>query len=125
MTNSNNDPDRPVPPSSGKPELSDLASRIKKAQDARLAANGGETASRQGDMSALARGLRIGTEFVAAILVGTGIGYVIDRIAGTAPWAMLVMFMMGFAAGILNVVRVVAEFNARNAASGQDADKVD
>jgi len=125
VTNSKNDPDRPVPPSSGKPDTSDLANRIKKAQDARLAANGGNVASRQGDMSALARGLRIGTEFVAAILVGTGIGYVIDQVAGTGPWAMLIMFMMGFAAGILNVIRVVAEFNARNAAPGQDADKVD
>ncbi len=125
VTNSNNDPDRPVPPLSGTPDTSDLAQRIKRAQDARVAANGGNAASRQGDMSGLARGLRIGTEFVAAVLVGTGIGYVIDQIAGTSPWAMLIMFMMGFAAGILNVIRVVAEFNAQNAAPGQDADKVD
>lgn len=72
-------------------------------------------------MSSLARGLRIGAEFVAAILVGSGIGYLIDMFAGTAPWALLIMFMVGFAAGILNVTRVVAELNAKRAAS-DDAD---
>lgn len=75
-------------------------------------------------MSTLARGLRIGAEFVAAILVGSGIGYVIDLAAGTSPWALLIMFMLGFAAGILNVTRVVAELNAQKPAS-DDAEKLD
>lgn len=75
-------------------------------------------------MSALARGLRIGAEFVAAILVGSAIGYVIDLGLGTAPWGLLIMLMVGFAAGILNVTRVVAEFNAQKPAS-RDADKLD
>ncbi|MAN89172.1 MAG: hypothetical protein CL555_20975 [Algoriphagus sp.] len=75
-------------------------------------------------MSTLARGLRIGAEFVAAILVGSGIGYLIDMFAGTSPWALLIMFMVGFAAGIVNVTRVVAELNADKTAS-DDADSVD
>ena len=105
-------------------ETTDLAARIKKAQDARAAAEASRQPSRQGDMSTLARGLRIGAEFVAAILVGSGIGYLIDMFAGTSPWALLIMFMVGFAAGILNVTRVVAELNAQRSASG-DADSVD
>lgn len=101
-------------------ETSELAERIRKAQEARVAAEGGNrAASQQGDTTALARGLRIGSEFVAAILVGSGIGYLIDQFAGTSPWALLVMFMLGFAAGILNVTRVVAELNA---ASGKKPD---
>lgn len=75
-------------------------------------------------MSTLARGLRIGAEFVAAILVGSGIGYVIDLVAGTTPWALLIMFMVGFAAGILNVTRVVAELNAQKTTS-KDVDHLD
>ncbi|RDE10679.1 atp synthase i [Pelagibacterium lacus] len=75
-------------------------------------------------MSTLARGLRIGAEFVAAILVGSGIGYLIDMVAGTTPWALLIMFMVGFAAGILNVTRVVAELNAQRSSS-PDADETD
>ena len=105
-------------------ETSELAERIRKAQEARAAANGSQQASRQGDMSTLARGLRIGAEFVAAILVGSGIGYLIDMFVGTSPWALLIMFMVGFAAGIVNVTRVVAELNADKTAS-DDADSVD
>lgn len=123
MTNSDNDPagSRPSPSQS---ETSDLAKRIRKAQEERAAASAAKQPSRQGDVSTLARGLRIGAEFVAAILVGSGIGYLIDMFAGTTPWGLLIMFMLGFAAGILNVTRVVAELNAQKTASS-DADKTD
>lgn len=123
MANSGDGPDEREPSDAQRgSETSELGERIRKAQEARLSANGGHQASRQGDMSMLARGLRIGTEFVAAILVGSGIGYLIDQIAGTTPWALLIMFMLGFAAGILNVTRVVAELNAQGTASKTDAD---
>ncbi len=59
-----------------------------------------------------ARAVRLGTEFIAAILVGFGIGYFADLIFGTAPWLMLVMVLVGFAAGVLNVVRSASEMNA-------------
>lgn len=123
MTNSDDNPDgnRPAPVQS---ETSDLAARIRNAQEDRAAAKADRQYSGQRDMSTLARGLRIGAEFVSAILVGSGIGYLIDMFAGTAPWALLIMFMLGFAAGILNVTRVVAELNAKKAAS-LDADKMD
>jgi ATP synthase protein I len=78
-------------------------------------------------MSGLARGMRIGTEFIAAILVGAGLGYLIDLGLGTSPWGLLILLLMGFAAGILNVIRVVAEMNAATPAPkgsdmGPDAD---
>lgn len=59
-----------------------------------------------------ARAARLGTEFIAAILVGAGIGYFADVMFGTAPWLMLVMVLVGFAAGVLNVVRSANEMNA-------------
>ena len=55
---------------------------------------------------AMGMGFRMASEFVCAILVGAGIGWGLDRWLGTAPWLMLLMFGCGFAAGILNVVRV-------------------
>ncbi|ODT47533.1 MAG: hypothetical protein BGO80_15020 [Devosia sp. 63-57] len=67
-------------------------------------------------MTGLARGLRIGTEFIAAVLVGAGIGYLIDFGLGTSPWGLLILLLMGFAAGILNVIRVVTEMNAASPA---------
>jgi len=65
--------------------------------------------------------MRIGTEFIAAILVGTGIGYLIDLGLGTSPWGLLIMFLVGFAAGILNVTRVVAQMNAASSPSPASA----
>jgi ATP synthase protein I len=57
------------------------------------------------DSSALARGIRLSTEFVAGIVVGAGLGWLIDRLAGTSPWGMIVFLLLGFAAGVLNLIR--------------------
>lgn len=123
MTSSGKDPDRQEQNArSATPATSDLGARIQRLQEDRAAAQNGPAGTRTGDMSGLARGLRIGAEFVAAILVGSGIGYLIDEVAGTGPWALLVMFMVGFAAGILNVTRVVAELNAQGAAQNSETD---
>ena len=92
------------------PLTSDLASRIARAQSERRA----ETAEKAGatnNMTGMGRGLRLGSEFVAAILVGLGIGWLLDSWLHTSPWLMLVMLLLGFAAGVLNVVRAAAEMN--------------
>ncbi len=62
-------------------------------------------------MTGMSRGLRLGTEFIAAILVGAVAGYLLDRWLNTAPGSCLVMLLIGFAAGVLNVVRSAAEMN--------------
>ena len=48
---------------------------------------------------------RLGTEMVAAVLVGTIIGFILDNWFDTKPLLMIVFFFIGSAAGILNVVR--------------------
>ncbi len=55
----------------------------------------------------LSLALRIGVELVAALIVGVGIGYLLDRWLGTTPWLLLVFFLLGSAAGIMNVFRVM------------------
>ncbi len=57
------------------------------------------------DPSALARGFRLSTELVAGVLVGAGIGWLLDRWLGISPWGMIVFLLLGFAAGVLNVMR--------------------
>lgn len=94
----------------------DLASRIASAKRERAMGDNRASSGASPGMNGLARGLRIGTEFIAAILVGTGIGYLIDLGLGTSPWGMLTLFLVGFAAGILNVTRVVAQMNAASPA---------
>lgn len=57
------------------------------------------------DPSAIARGLRLSAELVAGVLVGAGLGWLIDRWLGSTPWGLFVFLMLGFAAGVLNVLR--------------------
>ncbi|RWE00449.1 AtpZ/AtpI family protein [Mesorhizobium sp.] len=49
--------------------------------------------------------LKLSSEFIAGIVVGVGLGWIIDRVAGTAPWGLIVGLLLGFGAGILNVLR--------------------
>jgi ATP synthase protein I len=61
----------------------------------------------------MSAGLRIAVELAAAVAVGTGIGIVLDRWLGTAPWLLIVFFLVGSAAGFLNVYRVGQEIDRR------------
>ena len=58
-----------------------------------------------GDPSAMARGIRLSAELVAGVLVGAAIGLLLDRWLGVSPWGLIVFLLLGFAAGILNVMR--------------------
>jgi ATP synthase protein I len=57
--------------------------------------------------SGMARGLRLSTELVAGVLVGAGVGWALDRWLGISPWGLIVFLLLGFAAGVRNVVRAV------------------
>jgi len=57
------------------------------------------------DASGFARGFRLSSELVAGVLVGAGIGWLVDRWLGTVPWGMFVFALLGFTAGVLNVMR--------------------
>tara|TARA_Y100000996_G_scaffold221697_1_gene174490 strand:+ start:146 stop:430 length:285 start_codon:yes stop_codon:yes gene_type:complete len=48
---------------------------------------------------------RLGTELVAAVVVGTIIGFILDTWFGTKPWLIIVFFFLGSVAGILNIIR--------------------
>jgi ATP synthase protein I len=62
-------------------------------------------ASSAADPSAMARGFRLSTELVAGVLVGAALGWLLDRWLGISPWGMIVFLLLGFAAGVLNVMR--------------------
>ena len=61
--------------------------------------------SSKSDPSALARGFRLSTELVAGVLVGAFIGWALDKWLGISPWGMIVFLLLGFAAGVINVMR--------------------
>jgi ATP synthase protein I len=58
--------------------------------------------------SAMSLGLRAGSEFVSAVVVGVGIGWVLDRALKTNPAFLIVFFLIGVAAGIWNVIRLTS-----------------
>jgi len=49
---------------------------------------------------------RLGTELVAAVAVGTIIGFILDNWFDTKPWFIITFFFIGVIAGIMNVIRV-------------------
>lgn len=59
--------------------------------------------------SGYGKAMKMSSEFISAILVGAGIGYLIDTLAGTTPWAMIIFFLLGFVAGVRNVLRSAGE----------------
>jgi ATP synthase protein I len=58
------------------------------------------------------RGWAIGIEFVGTVLVCGFLGWLIDNFAGTGPWAMIVLLVLGFAAGTRRAMKTSAEFDA-------------
>ena len=68
-------------------------------------------------MTGANRAFRLASEFVAAIIVGAGLGYGIDLIFGTRPWGLAVLLVLGFIAGVVNIVRATAEMDRATAVS--------
>ena len=48
---------------------------------------------------------KLGTELVAAVAVGTIIGFILDSWFDTKPWLIIIFFFLGAAAGMLNVIK--------------------
>ena len=55
--------------------------------------------------ASLGMALKLSTEMVAAVLVGTIIGYILDSWFDSKPWLIIIFFFIGVAAGITNVFR--------------------
>jgi ATP synthase protein I len=66
------------------------------------------------DASAFARGFRMSTELVAGVVVGAIIGWLLDRWLGISPWGLIVFLLLGFAAGVLNVMRAAGVVRDRH-----------
>ena len=88
--------------------LGSLGHRLSEIRDSRNirtdepGAGGGDGAARA---SAMARGFRLSSELVAGVVVGALIGWGFDRLLSTSPFGLIVFFLLGFAAGVLNVIR--------------------
>lgn len=93
-----------------------LAARL---PDERERGNERETGPKTG----YAQAFKLSSEFIAGIAVGAALGWAIDRFAGTRPWGLVIFLLLGFCAGILNVLRSVgkvAEFGRGSGESRKD-----
>ena len=83
-------------------DLKEISTRLeiakKKIKAKQIKNNGSNTAS-------LGKALKISTELVAAVVVGTTLGFILDNWFDTRPWLTISFFFMGVAAGILNVIK--------------------
>ena len=61
--------------------------------------------TKESSSSKLGIAFKMSTEMVAAVVVGTIIGFILDNWFGTKPWLILIFFFVGVIAGILNVFR--------------------
>ncbi|WP_182466713.1 AtpZ/AtpI family protein [Sphingomonas gilva] len=66
------------------------------------------------------RGWAVGIEFVGVVLISAFIGWLIDRFAGTAPWIMIGMLVLGFVAGVYRAMKTSAQFDADPTTGSKD-----
>ena len=53
----------------------------------------------------MARGFRLSSELIAGVVVGALIGWGIDHLLSISPWGLIVFVLLGFTAGVVNVIR--------------------
>ena len=83
-------------------DLENLKTRLKIAKS-KLQKNKSENTDKKGVF--LGNAFKLGTELVAAVIVGTIIGFILDSWFDTKPWLIIIFFFMGSIAGVLNVIR--------------------
>lgn len=91
----------------GPPSSDRFAERLKAAQARREGPHSHVGPDRGPRGRALGLAFRIGVELVAALIVGIGIGWLLDSWLGTTPWLFILFFMLGAGAGVMNVWRTV------------------
>jgi ATP synthase protein I len=83
-------------------------------------------AAKSGSMAGAAHALKLSSEFIAGIVVGAAIGWLIDSLAGTSPFGLIVFLLLGFGAGVLNALRsagMVADVGLGKPSKGADPDR--
>tara|TARA_B100001093_G_scaffold392058_1_gene378549 strand:+ start:30 stop:314 length:285 start_codon:yes stop_codon:yes gene_type:complete len=92
-------------------DKNDFKTRLKSAKD-KLEKNSLSQANKRGLFMGSA--FRLGTELVAAVAVGTIIGFILDNWFDTKPWLIIVFFFLGSAAGMFNVIKTAKNMQKEN-----------
>ena|SRR5690349_3684443 len=88
--------------------LGSLDQRLSEFRDSRKTETD-QTGTGNGDgaarASAMARGFQLSSELIAGVVVGALLGWGFDKLLSTSPFGLIVFFLLGFVAGVVNVVR--------------------
>src|ERR1700743_1706307 len=104
--------------------LGSLDQRLSEIRDGRKTrtdqpgSGGGDGSARA---SALARGCRLSSELIAGVVAGALIGWGFDRLLSTSPFGLIVFLLLGFVAGVVNLVRSAGGGAGRAAPSCGDS----
>ena len=82
-------------------KIKELKERIETAKSSNTSPN------KKNKDSGAGFGFKISTEIIAALVVGVGIGLIVDKYLGTKPFGLIIFFIFGALAGFLNVYRVM------------------
>jgi ATP synthase protein I len=99
--------------SEGEPpnQLNDLDERLRRLRERTPSEDVADVGQGLPSRSATGFAFRVGVELLAALVVGGGIGWLLDRLFGTLPLFLLIFFFLGAGAGLLNVFRAAKEMN--------------
>ncbi|AKI01547.1 hypothetical protein IMCC20628_02852 [Hoeflea sp. IMCC20628] len=85
-----------------------------------------EASSNKEAAQGYALAVKLSSEFIAGVIVGALLGYLFDQFLGTSPWGLIVFLLLGFCAGVLNVLRstgaVAQSTPAGRSQTGADAE---
>ena len=94
----------------GSADDADLSARLK-SLDARISQASVQRAESEprarptSNSTALGQAFRLSAEFVAGVAAGGILGWLVDRMFGSSPWGLIVCLILGFCAGMLNLMR--------------------
>jgi len=86
-------------------DLSERRNRLNRMLDGQRKAEEAEHKARKSDSSGYGQAMKLSSEFISGIVVGGGLGWFVDQWLGTTPFGLIVFLLIGFAAGVLNVMR--------------------
>ena len=90
-------------------DASDLINKIDNIKEKENLIKTSENIEKRGNSIGMA--FRLSTELVSGILVGSVMGWSIDKWLGSQPWFFLIFFILGIAAGIINVIKTAKNMN--------------
>lgn len=99
-----------LPPDARLESLDERLDRLQRAGAKKAAKEQGDASNRAGRL--------VVNQLVGGPLGGAIVGFLLDRWLGTAPWLMLILMFVGFAGGLINVIRI-SNKSRGNAPDGQ------